>query len=47
MIAQIYFGMIQNVFVVVSIPSAAMGVLGALLIDIFTRNRMTEAAYNR
>jgi hypothetical protein len=47
MIAQIYFGMIQNVFVVVSIPSAAMGILGALLIDIFTRNRITEATYNK
>jgi hypothetical protein len=47
MIAQTYFEMIQNVFVVVSIPSAAMGVLGALLIDIFTRNRRTEAAYNK
>src|ERR687893_82937 len=33
MIAQIYFEMIQNVFPLVVIPTAAMGILGALLID--------------
>lgn len=39
MIAQIYFEMIQNVFPLVAIPTAAMGILGALLIDILARNK--------
>ena len=39
LIAQIYFEMIQNVFLVVAIPTAAMGILGALLIDRLTRNK--------
>lgn len=39
MIAQIYFKMIQNVFPLVAIPTAAMGILGALLIDILARNK--------
>jgi len=46
MIAKIYFGMIHNVFIAVSIPSAAMGVIGALLIDSFARNRRIVATYN-
>jgi hypothetical protein len=39
MIAQIYFEMIQNVFPLVAIPTAAMGILGALLIDRLVRNK--------
>ena len=39
MIAQIYFEMIQNVFPLVVIPTAAMGILGALLIDRLARNK--------
>jgi hypothetical protein len=39
MIAQIYFEMIQNVFPLVAIPTAAMGILGALLIDRLARNK--------
>jgi hypothetical protein len=39
MIAQIYFRMIQNVFPLVAIPTAAMGILGALLIDRLARNK--------
>ena len=39
MIAQIYFGMIQNVFPLVAIPAAVMGILGALLIDRLARNK--------
>ena len=39
MIAQIYFDMIQNVFPLVVIPAAAMGILGALLIDRLARNK--------
>ena len=39
MIAQIYFKMIQNVFPLVAIPTAAMGILGALLIDRLARNK--------
>jgi hypothetical protein len=37
LIAQIYFGMIQNVFPLVAIPTAAMGILGALVIDKLAR----------
>ncbi len=39
LIAQIYFEMIQNVFPLVAIPTAAMGILGALLIDRLVRNK--------
>jgi hypothetical protein len=39
MIAQVYFGMIQNVFPFVAIPTAAMGILGALVIDKLARNK--------
>jgi hypothetical protein len=39
LIPQIYFEMIQDVFFVVAIPTAAMGILGALLIDRVTRNK--------
>ena len=39
MIAQIYFEMIQNAFPLVAIPTAAMGILGALLIDRLARNK--------
>ena len=39
MIAQIYFEMIQNVFPLVVIPTAAMWILGALLIDRLARNK--------
>ena len=39
LIAQIYFEMIQNVFPLVAIPTAAMGILGALLIDRLARNK--------
>jgi hypothetical protein len=39
MIPQIYFEMIQDVFLVVAVPTAAMGILGALLIDRLTRNK--------
>jgi ribonuclease HIII len=39
MIAQIYFEMIQNVFSFVAIPAAVMGILGALVIDKFARNK--------
>jgi uncharacterized membrane protein YjdF len=39
MIAQIYFGMIRNVFPLVAIPTAVMGILGALLIDRLARNK--------
>jgi len=39
MIAQIYFGMIQNVFPFIAIPTAAMGIVGALLIDVITRKK--------
>jgi hypothetical protein len=39
LIAQIYFGMIQNVFPLVAIPTAAMGILGALVIDKLARNK--------
>jgi hypothetical protein len=39
LIAQIYFGMIQNVFPPVAIPTAAMGILGALVIDKLARNK--------
>ncbi len=38
-IAQIYFEMIQNVFPLVAIPTAAMGILGALLIDRLVRKK--------
>ena len=39
MIAQIYFEMIQNVFPLVAIPTAAMGILGALFIDRLVRKK--------
>jgi hypothetical protein len=39
MIPQIYFEMIQNVFPFVAIPTAAMGILGALVIDKLARNK--------
>jgi hypothetical protein len=39
LIPQIYFEMIQDVFLVVAIPTAAMGTLGALMIDRLTRNK--------
>jgi hypothetical protein len=39
MIAQIYFGMIQNVFPLVAIPTVAMGILGALVIDKLASNK--------
>jgi hypothetical protein len=39
MIAQIYFEMIQNVFPFVAIPTAAMGILGALVVDKLARNK--------
>jgi hypothetical protein len=39
LIAQIYFRMIQNVFPLVAIPTAAMGILGALAIDKLARNK--------
>ena len=39
LIPQIYFEMIQDVFLVVAVPTAAMGILGALLIDRLTRNK--------
>jgi hypothetical protein len=39
LIAPIYFGMIQNVFPLVAIPTAAMGILGALVIDRLARNK--------
>jgi hypothetical protein len=39
MISQIYFEMIQNVFPFVAIPTAAMGILGALVIDKLARNK--------
>jgi hypothetical protein len=39
LIAQIYFGMIQNVFPLVAIPTVAMGILGALVIDKLARNK--------
>ncbi len=38
-IAQIYFEMIQNVLPLVAIPTAAMGILGALLIDRLVRKK--------
>jgi hypothetical protein len=47
LIAQIYFEMIQNVFPLVAIPTAAMGILGALLIDRLARNKkITITTYN-
>jgi hypothetical protein len=46
LIAQIYFEMIQNVFPLVAIPTAAMGILGALVIDRLTRNKITIKTYN-
>jgi hypothetical protein len=46
MIAQIYFKMIQNVFPLVAIPTAAMGILGALLIDRLARKKNTTTIYN-
>jgi hypothetical protein len=39
LIAQIYFEMIQNVLPLVAIPTAAMGILGALLIDRLVRKK--------
>jgi hypothetical protein len=39
MIAQIYFEMIQNVLPLVAIPTAAMGILGALFIDRLVRKK--------
>ena len=39
LIPQIYFEMIQDVFFAVAIPTAAMGILGALLIDRLSRNK--------
>ena len=39
LIAQIYFEMIQDVLPLVAIPTAAMGILGALLIDRLARNK--------
>jgi hypothetical protein len=39
MIAQIYFEMIQNVFPIIAVPTAAMGIIGALLIDRLARNK--------
>jgi hypothetical protein len=39
MIAQVYFEMIQNVFPFVAIPTAAMGILGAVVIDKLSRNK--------
>jgi hypothetical protein len=39
MIPQIYFEMIQNVFPFVAIPTAAMGILGALVVDKLARNK--------
>jgi hypothetical protein len=46
LIANIYFEMIQNVFVVVAIPTAAMGILGALLIDRLSRNKKFMTAHS-
>jgi hypothetical protein len=46
LIAQIYFEMIQNVFPLVAIPTAAMGILGALVTDRLTRNKITIKTYN-
>jgi len=40
LIPQIYFEMIQGVFLVVAMPTAVMGILGALLIDRLTRNKI-------
>jgi hypothetical protein len=39
LIAQIYFEMIQDVLPLVAIPTAAMGILGALLIDRLVRKK--------
>ena len=39
LIPQIYFEMIQDVFLVVAYTNSLMGTLGALLIDRLTRNK--------
>jgi hypothetical protein len=39
LIVIIYFGMIQNVFPLVALPAAAMGILGALVSDRLARNK--------